>query len=221
MKKTILFSGLALLATTAGLATAQVKPVQAGITVTVYKRVLGDPDKTAIVSYAKGYGIATWRNVETNPQPTNHYLPTDSQWKISQTVKGADGRSWYLVGNNEWASEQYFDLGNEDSHQDLDAVIKIKDQPFRTVVWYGPNDSRDVGGLMLSSNSEYKTYQKLIEGGRLWYQVGLHQWIQGNYADIVSEKSRGQKVFEKLKTEVNTSGNSDALLYGKGWQTVY
>lgn len=36
-------------------------------------------NKVATVNYVKGYGIATWANVQSQANITGHYLPTNSQ----------------------------------------------------------------------------------------------------------------------------------------------
>lgn len=218
MKKTTLVSGLALLTAAIGLSASQSNTTHAAT-----------PDKTATVNYVSGYGIATWGNVQTNPQVTGHYLGTSTQWLVNTTVKGTDGRSWYLVGNNEWASEQYYDLGNENSSQALDATITINYKPgFSVNVWTSPAMTGTNG--QVKHGSDYKTTQRQVVNGKTWYQIGANQWISGDYATIKNEASRGQKTFsnatvvqsstpQQNNNSNSSSNNSSDKRNPKGWYT--
>lgn len=150
----------------------------------------------ATVNYVSGYGIATWSNVQTNPQVTGHYLPTGSQWIVNTTVKGTDGRSWYLVGNNEWASEQYYDLANENSTQDLNGVLRVNYKPEYNINVWTEASTNSTAAKKVQHGSEYKVQSRKVVNGKTWYSIGNNQWIQGEYAILRSEQGRGNKFFQ-------------------------
>ncbi|MEJ6349035.1 SLAP domain-containing protein [Holzapfeliella sp. He02] len=196
MKKSHILSGLALASAFIGLSFTKPNTAEAAT-----------PDKTATVNYVSGYGIATWGNVQSNANVTGHYLPTNSQWLVNTTVTGANGRSWYLVGNNEWASEQYYDLGNENSSQSLDATITINYKPGLSVnIWTSPAMTGTNG--QVKHGADYKTTQRQVVSGKTWYQIGANQWISGDYAKIKNESSRGQKVFSSATTTTPVVNNN-------------
>ncbi|WP_056974137.1 hypothetical protein [Holzapfeliella floricola] len=185
MKKKTIATGLALLTAMIGLSTSQSQSAEAAA-----------PDKTATVNYVKGYGIATWRDVQTASSVTGHYLPTESQWLVNTTVTGADGQPWYLVGNNEWASSKYYDLGNENSVQDLDAIVKMeKNDYYDTQFIYSSPLIPEISTVTSPFGTEYKTFSKRVVGGNAWYEIGKNQWVKDICATIKSEKSRGNKTF--------------------------
>ncbi|MGX4645727.1 hypothetical protein [Holzapfeliella sp. JNUCC 80] len=147
-------------------------------------------NKVATVNYVKGYGIATWANVQSQASITGHYLPTKSQWLVNTTVKGFNNHSWYLVGNNEWASEKYYDLGNENSIQNLDAIVVTDcDTPTYS---FANGKSGQVTGY-LKKGEQYKTYKRQVSSGITLYQLGENQWVCP--VSLLSEKNRGEKTF--------------------------
>ncbi|KRN04822.1 hypothetical protein [Holzapfeliella floricola] len=189
MKKKTIISGLALLTAMIGLSTSQSQSAKAAA-----------PDKTATVNYVKGYGIVTWRDVQTASSVTGHYLPTESQWLVNTTVTGADGQPWYLVGNNEWASSKYYDLGGENSVQDLDAVIKIEadvdsrgTETLLSAVGFRGNKATG----RVYPNMEYKVQSRRLVRGEAWYELGKDQWLRASMATIKTEKSRGNKLISE------------------------
>lgn len=159
----------------------------------------------ATVNYVEGYGIATWKNIQGQAQTTGHYLPTDSQWIVNTTTKGQDNRSWYLVGNDEWASEQYYDLADENSTQQLNAIVTINYVPTYSVnVWSSPTESANVTGKVKHGN-DFKVFQKKVINGQVWYELGANQWLNGKYAQIKVETSRGQKTFQSPQMSNTTT----------------
>lgn len=152
----------------------------------------GDVNKVATVNYVKGYGISTWRNVDETP--TGHYLPTGSQWIVNHMSMFEDNTFWYLVGNNEWVSDKYYDIKQDCAEQKMNAVITIKNPKIfrRGVPIFSDTINYNQTGFVNFDN-DYRVFSRQVLGGETWYQVGQNQWIEGQYADIKSEVSRDNK----------------------------
>ncbi|MEJ6348832.1 hypothetical protein R4Y45_06330 [Holzapfeliella sp. He02] len=185
------------------------------------------PDHTATVNYVTGYGITTWKNVGTTPEPVGHYLATGSQWLTNDInsdifpmgntramtvilppsiVYGGLNQPgkpfWYLVGNNEYASSKYYDVGGENSAQALNAVVVATQT---SPLWSAPKDSKfnQIGTPItqtgtVASGSQWRTFERQVVSGKTWYQVGQNQWLEGTHAQIKSEDARDDKTFNEF-----------------------
>lgn len=185
------------------------------------------PDHTATVNYVKGYGITTWKDVGTTSEPVGHYLSTGSQWLTNDInsdifpmgntramtailppsivyggLNHPGNPFWYLVGNNEYASSKYYDVGGENSTQALNAVV-VADQSSQ--LWSSPTDSKfNIAGSpttptgFVDAGTSWQAFNRQVVDGKTWYQIGQKQWLDGTKAHIQSEQSRDDKTFTEF-----------------------
>lgn len=197
MKKSYLVSGLALATAAFGLTLSQ--PQQEAQAKAIY-------DKTATSNYVDGFGPATWKSVNGQFEPSGHYLNNGTKWRVTEITSPDNYSLWYGVGNGEYANSQYFDLGNEISYQELNAVVKVTQQGQAPLV----SSTQQVVGSV-PAGSEWQTSMRFVNNGQVFYLVGPNQWVSANDASIVSETSRGQKGFAGFTPL--TSNEDDTIDY--------
>ncbi|MEJ6348681.1 hypothetical protein R4Y45_05530 [Holzapfeliella sp. He02] len=180
MKKTTIISGLAVATAAIGLSFTQTGSE------TQAREIF---DKTATANYVKGFGVSTWQ-LDSNHhfQPTGHYLPTDSAWKIidiESEMVGDIEKLWYKVGNNEYVDSNYFDLGNETAKQEMDGIVQVK------------ADAAESGNF--KRGTTWKVFARQIGDNQSYYNVGNNTWIGSSSVELISENSRKQKTVQTLE----------------------
>jgi GH25 family lysozyme M1 (1,4-beta-N-acetylmuramidase) len=149
--------------------------------------------------------IAVW----TAPQgkTTGKYLANGSRWKVTAKSE-VNGNWWYNLGGNQWVDGRYVmvtgfssipenksdDSGSSSHNGDnlttgetnYRAVGKINYIPgYGVNLWYGYGNSAKFSGRRLQHGSSWKIFKRaVLDSGKIWYNLGGNQWIDGNYVVI-------------------------------------
>ncbi|APX72090.1 hypothetical protein BTM29_05710 [Companilactobacillus allii] len=116
----------------------------------------------------------------TPQNKTGVELAKGTQWKISSSVSdGAQGKSWYLIGTNQWVSQDMFDFSGKTDVEPVEVVTPSKgaevfNSPFtpQKVIRY------------LFDGTQWKINGSVSDGanGNSFYRVATNEWVnQSNF----------------------------------------
>lgn len=97
-----------------------------------------------------------------------------------------DGKTWYNLGNNQWIDGQYVasypvkqvsTQGAVKRH----GIIRIRYNHGGVNLWTEPGD-HDFTGRRLRNGSRWKYFSTISINGRVYYNLGGNQWVDGKYA---------------------------------------
>lgn len=151
------------------------------------------------VNYVKGYQVALWADPPLATM-TKQKVNPDSTWKTFRAVKAKNQLDYYfLVGNNKWLSSRYADQRQETSVQQINATGRVNYVPgYGIVIWGTPLNGKPVNigrGRRLAHGTTWRVYQRAVVNGKVWYELGSEQWVDGQYLDLISERSRDRKAY--------------------------
>lgn len=144
----------------------------------------------------------------------NRSLQNGSNWKTAKAVKGTDGETYLLVGNNEYVNAKDMDLKDETSSQKLSGVVRVGDMQYAQLYTNPLDGAKLITDRSLSGNSNWQTDIKVIVDGVTYYRVATNEWVKGSKVSLISEKSRSEKTYVKNgpeaenTTETNTNDNN-------------
>lgn len=150
--------------------------------------------------------IAVW-NAPANGHTTGKYLANGSNWKVVSKSQ-VNGNWWYNLGGNQWVDGRYVmvtgfagipenrkdDTGSSTHNGDdlpqgetnYRAVGQINYVPgYGVNLWYGYGNSAKFTGRRLQHGTSWKIFKRVVlNNGKIWYNLGGNQWIDGNYVVI-------------------------------------
>lgn len=152
------------------------------------------------VNYVGKYGINLWQ--KPGAQPLKKKLTNGTRWKV---FAGAQGQKEYYfnLGGKQFIQSSYLDLDNETSSQSLNAVGRVNYVPgYGIAIWTKPAGGHAIAGRTLKHNTAWKVSARQVVNGRVWYELGRNQWMDGRYFKLTSEKSRGVKHYAVSPTKL-------------------
>lgn len=112
----------------------------------------------------------------TPQNKTGRTLDSGSQWKISSEVSGgAQDKSWYEIGTNQWVMQDSFDFtGATDVSVSEDTTV-----PTYAKIYDSPWSDHKEASQVLNNGSSWRINGEVSDGagGKTWYRVGVNQWV--------------------------------------------
>lgn len=101
-----------------------------------------------------------------------------------QVTKGANGKKWYQIGNNEWIVGT--DLGFDGSTDVSPEEVTDDDQPTSAKVYDSPTSPQKETGQVLNNGSQWKINGQVSDGadGKTWYRVSTDGWVSSDNFDF-------------------------------------
>lgn len=106
------------------------------------------------------------------------------QFKINrQVTKGANGKKWYQIGNNEWIAST--DLGFDNS-TDVTPTEPETEQPTLAKIYDSPISPQKETGQVLNNGSSWRINGEVTDGagGKTWYRVSSNGWVSADDFDF-------------------------------------
>lgn len=108
------------------------------------------------------------------------------QFKVNrQVTKGADGKKWYQIGNNEWITST--DIGF-DGETDVAPTENESDTetPTSSKVYDSPTTPQKETGQVLNNGSSWHINGEVTDGagGKTWYRVSSNGWVSADDFDF-------------------------------------
>ena len=108
------------------------------------------------------------------------------QFKVNrQVTKGANGKKWYQIGNNEWISST--DIGF-DGETDVAPTENESDTetPTSSKVYDSPTTPQKETGQVLNNGSSWHINGEVTDGagGKTWYRVSSNGWVSADDFDF-------------------------------------
>lgn len=115
-----------------------------------------------------------------------------SSWPVVRAAKTDDGKVWYNIRGNEWEGSQWIDAQYANAFRIVpyNATVTIKYTPgYGIAMWSTPESEpfkvKELLPDKLSDGTSWKTYRKAtLNDGKIWYNLGGNQWIDGEYAVV-------------------------------------
>ena len=177
------------------------------------KPVHAAENSVGTVNYVTGWNTVVWQR-NNDMHVTNKWLPTGSKWRTYGAIQSTDKQYFLNVGGNQWVGDKYFDLDDETSWQTLRSVVTVSGATGSGVpVWNSPYaDRMQTNHALLENGSRWQTYIRAVVNGQTWYNLGGSQWIQGQYAKISREQSRGPKHYISGAPSLIDGGDSSVAV---------
>ncbi|KRK78752.1 prophage endopeptidase tail family protein [Companilactobacillus nodensis] len=110
----------------------------------------------------------------TPQNKTGRTLSPSSQWRVSASVSdGAQGKSWYKVGTNEWVPQDQLDFSGKTDVSPGDVT------PTESIIYDSPWTPQHEVGRKLSDGTQWKINGEITDGanGKTWYRVATNEWV--------------------------------------------
>lgn len=149
------------------------------------------------INYIVGANVGVWQDSNAS-QLTGKQLPTNTQWASYGAVAKPDGTFYVNVGQNQWLDSNYADFSGETSDQILRGVVIIQQAAgIGLPIWNSPSDDRQVvSRQVLPNRSSWQVYRRAVTAGHTWYSLGSDRWIDGDFAKLIVQQSRGPKTYQ-------------------------
>ncbi|TGD23107.1 hypothetical protein EGT49_07160 [Companilactobacillus suantsaicola] len=172
-------------------------------------------NNVAVANSAKSNYVQLWSDVTSSSiHKANRGLANGTAWKTAKAVKGYDGKTYILVGGNEYANANQMDLADETSKQDLSGVVLTNSQSRLYTNPLAANGPQLITNRGLGNNTAWKTDEKVVVNGQTYYRVATNEWIKSGNVTLTSESSRGTKDYTKnspmAETVVDTNDNNNS-----------
>ncbi|WP_334328663.1 MucBP domain-containing protein [Companilactobacillus sp. HBUAS59699] len=172
-------------------------------------------------STTSGY-VQLWNNVTKNSiRKANRGLQNGTAWKTAKAVKGVDGKTYVLVGGNEYANVNEMDLSDETSYQKLSGIVHIGDVEYARLYTDPLNGSKVIRNRALLGNSDWIVNKKVTVNGVTYYRVATNEWVKANNANLTSENSRSDKTYIKNAPDEETTTTPDTDTNNNGGSGSY
>lgn len=111
---------------------------------------------------------------------------TSGQFKVNrQVTKGADGKKWYQIGNNEWitSTDIAFDGETDVSPTETESDTET---PTSAKVYDSPTTPQKETGQVLNNGSSWRINGEVTDGasGKTWYRVSTDGWVASDNFDF-------------------------------------
>lgn len=110
----------------------------------------------------------------TPQNKTGGTLAPGTQWVISSSVSdGAQGKSWYQVGTNQWVIQDQLDFKAKTD------VSPSEVTPTESIVYDSPWTPQHEVGRNLANGTQWKIDGEITDGanGKTWYRVATNEWV--------------------------------------------
>lgn len=157
-------------------------------TIKTYNLAQYDPqvenlNETATITYVPGYSIKVYTSFASRlKNETGTMLKHGSEVNISKKITLHDGSSYYKIGDQQWIPTQYASVNSTKGEVSENGVVRVKYVPgYSIAVWDRATDDRVFTGQKLLHGTDWKYFSKYCVNGKVWYNVGRNQWIDGTY----------------------------------------
>ena len=143
-------------------------------------------NNVAVANSAKNNFVQLYNSVTNSSiHKANRGLANGTAWKTAKAVKGVDGETYVLVGGNEYANVSQMDLRDETSKQSLTGIVHVADGNGSYATLYSDplSGAKRIGNRALAKNSNWKTDQKVVVNGAVYYRVATNEWVKAS--DII------------------------------------
>lgn len=113
---------------------------------------------------------------------TGTQLAKGTQWIISSSVSdGAQGKSWYMVGTNQWVDQSSFDFSGKTDVEPSDVATESKGAAVYDSPWTPQKVTR-----YLANGGQYKINGSVSDGagGKSYYRVATNEWVDQSDFDF-------------------------------------
>jgi len=110
----------------------------------------------------------------TPQNKTGGTLQPSSQWLISASVSdGAQGKSWYKVGTNQWVPQDQLDFSGRTDVSPSDVT------PTEATIYDSSWTPQHEVGRTLANGTPWKINGEITSGaqGKTWYRVATNEWV--------------------------------------------
>lgn len=110
----------------------------------------------------------------TPQNKTGGTLAPGTQWIINASVSdGAQGKSWYQVGTNQWVMQDQLDFKGKTD------VSPSEVTPTESIVYDSPWTPQHEVGRKLANGTQWKIDGEITDGanGKTWYRVATNEWV--------------------------------------------
>lgn len=167
-------------------------------------------NNVAVANSAKSNYVQLWSDVTSSSiHKANRGLANGTAWKTAKAVKGYDGKTYILVGGNEYANANQMDLADETSKQDLSGVVLTNSQSRLYTNPLAANGPQLITNRGLGNNTAWKTDEKVVVNGQTYYRVATNEWIKSGNVTLTSESSRGTKDYTKNSPMAENADTND------------
>ncbi|WDF82475.1 hypothetical protein PQ472_11360 [Lacticaseibacillus pabuli] len=189
MKKNIALIAAALLAASPVIAPAMntmaatAKPDTAAAANAAFPHAGAESLENGVVTVAIiGKGAPVYSTYKDSAK-TSRYLPYGSSWKYRGVVKYTDGSTWFDLGGNQWV--KYGDLIHGTLSKQS-GTLKINYVPGYAIAVWNNYEYGQFTGKRLKHGTSWK-YFKIVyaDNGKVMYNVGGNQWIDGHYVKVM------------------------------------
>ncbi|APX72856.1 phage tail protein [Companilactobacillus allii] len=161
---------------------SDVKPEEHEVTVVLGKGTIKLPEKSSKDDDDKK--SSELYDAPFSPQhKLGRQLPNKTTWKITAEVSsGAQGKSWYRVGVNQWVTQEVFDFS---SASDVKPQ-KIDDSAKSVQVFDSPVSPQKMTGQELENGTQWRINGSVSDGagGKSWYRVSTNGWVEQTNFDF-------------------------------------
>lgn len=108
------------------------------------------------------------------------------QFKVNrQVTKGANGKKWYQIGNNEWISNTDIGFDGETDVTPTESKSDIE-TPTSAKVYDSPTTPQRETGQVLNNGSSWRINGEVTDGagGKTWYRVSTNGWVDSDNFDF-------------------------------------
>lgn len=144
------------------------------------------------INYDWGYGINLWKNYdynhgfETTSDGTARKMMAGTAWKFSSIATYPDGSKWYKLGTNQWIPGQFASFteitqpSSDWKITNLVGLGTVNYVPgYGINVWTTPDMKTPI--KKLPHGTSWKYFKIAKKGGRIMFNLGGNQWVDGNY----------------------------------------
>ncbi|WP_125588830.1 MucBP domain-containing protein [Companilactobacillus jidongensis] len=167
-------------------------------------------NNVATANSTTGSYVQLWNNVTKDSiRKANRGLQNGTAWKTAKAVKGVDGKTYVLVGGNEYANVNEMDLADETSSQKLSGTVHVGNVEYAALYTNPLEGAKQIKNRGLAGNSDWITNQKVTVDGVTYYRVATNEWVKANNANLTSENSRSDKNYIKNAPDDETVTTPD------------
>lgn len=163
-------------------------------------------NNVARANASNGGYVQLWNSVTKDSiHKANRGLQNGTDWKTAKAVKGVDGKTYVLVGGNEYADVNEMDLADETSSQKLSGTVHVGNVQYARLYTNPLDGAKLVQNRALQGSSDWKTNGKVTVDGETYYRVATNEWVKESDAKITSENSRSDKKYIKNAPDEETT----------------